>query len=215
MATEKWVRRNNATLWECVCDCGTVKLVYAYILRKGVHISCKCRLGTELEKGAYGPKMLPKDVIRERYESKVVKGKDCWQWTAAKTAHGYGIMSVSFGRPTRLTRAHRISWFLHHGWWAGGDLEVCHRCNNPACSNPEHLYVATHAVNIRHARRDGIIGGNEGAKNGSNCRLTEEQVLKIKAVTKRGELTKLSKLYNISQTHISNIRGGRKWKHLL
>ena len=184
----------------------------------------------------YGPKTLSRETIKERFELKVVRTVGCWGWSAAKDDRGYGVMTVVFGRPTRLTKAHRVSWFLEYGWWVGGDLEVCHRCNNSECSNPEHLYVATHSINMRDAVRDGLLGGNvrpgyelkiaspykknrpgnnAGVNNGSNCRLTELDVREIRAICKRGELTKIAKRLNITIDHACRIRKGKKWKHLL
>jgi len=90
-----------------------------------------------------------------RFWSKVTKlnGENaCWVWTSARNAQGYGQFYV--GACKRCIPAHRISYAL-----AGGDvgpgISVCHRCDNPICVRPDHLFAATHADNLRDMHRKG------------------------------------------------------------
>ena len=84
----------------------------------------------------------------------------CWIWVGCSDKKGYGsVCRASYGEGL----AHRLSWVFHKGEIPNG-LHVCHRCNNPSCVNPEHLYLATNSENIKDAWRDGLCRNQNSAK---------------------------------------------------
>jgi hypothetical protein len=85
----------------------------------------------------------------ERFRARVTTSDGCWSWLGSTTSDGYGCISA-FGE----LRAHRASWVLHHGPIPSG-MHVLHRCDNPPCTNPDHLFLGTIADNNRDRNRKG------------------------------------------------------------
>lgn len=92
-----------------------------------------------------------------RFWSKVDRDGECWQWTASRYPKGYG----AFGLDGRMVRAHVVAFALATGTWPDWTKreQVCHRCDNPWCCNPEHLYLGSDKSNAvdRTQRERGYV----------------------------------------------------------
>jgi predicted XRE-type DNA-binding protein len=139
---------------------------------------------------------------------KVAKTDGCWIWNGCKVHDGYG----QFGVNRKMTLTHRLSYMIHVGPIPEG-LFVCHKCDNPPCCNPDHLWLGTKAQNMADC-----VKKNRNAKGESqgNAKLTAEQVLEIRAryATRNIFQRRLAKEYGVSQIEISRIIRGEKWSHI-
>lgn len=156
----------------------------------------------------------------------------CWLWTGNLDVQGYG--RICFQYVTR--KAHRVAWELRHGPVPEG-LFVCHHCDMPACVNPDHLFLGTHADNMadmatkergtngdRHWTRrypERVPRGvklyliHRGEASGT-AKLTNADVLAIRAeyVPRKVSYPKLAAKYGVSAQQIKNIVRRKAWTHI-
>jgi hypothetical protein len=134
----------------------------------------------------------------------------CWKWKNSKGPEGYGLITCITPEGKVTTRAHRVSYELHIGQIPKG-LLVLHRCDNPECSNPNHLFLGTNADNAKDRDAKGRTVHLKGKDHGC-AKLTEDQVRCIYSYKGRRMGTTLAKKYKISQPTISAIFTKRLWK---
>ena len=107
--------------------------------------------------------------------------------------------------------AHRVAWAIEHG--DPGEMCVLHRCDIPRCCNVDHLWLGTHADN----RADCVAKGrsSRGESNG-NAKLTEPEVLEIRAICALGELTQtqIGAMFCVSKQLVSDIVTRKIWAHI-
>lgn len=105
------------------------------------------------------------DVNEEAFHNKYVKLQSgCWEWVGPKNWHGYGMYYQRY----KKFRAHRLSYFLKNPEF-DQSLVICHKCDNPLCVNPDHLFPGTMMDNVE----DMIEKGRQKKKNGSTTAITK------------------------------------------
>jgi hypothetical protein len=148
--------------------------------------------------------------LEESFWAKVIKAgpDDCWGWAAGRDDDGYGQFRVTGRR--RCMGSHRFSWELHFGA-IPEDLQVLHRCDNPPCVNPAHLFLGTNQDN----HNDKMAKGRQakGERN-PGAKLTETQVIEIREVIQDDGLAALARKYGVSKTQIRRIASGISWPHV-
>jgi HNH endonuclease len=143
--------------------------------------------------------------LRERFFAKVRKTSTCWLWTAACGKEGYGEFWLNGAN----VPAHRVSWILAFG--SPGPKCVLHKCDNPPCVRPSHLFLGTKKQNMVDAARK--MRMRHGERHHS-AKLTREDVREIreKYIPHRYTLSTLSKEYGVSLQVVWDIVKYRIWK---
>lgn len=133
----------------------------------------------------------------------------CWVWNRGRTVRGgYGQWNIG----GKVSKAHRVSWVLFRGE-IGEGLFVCHKCDNPPCCNPDHLFLGTSGENTLDAWRKGRLPLPKNAPRGEqhhSAKLTQSDVEVVRSSRATG--VELAAKYGVSKTMISRIRKGKAWK---
>lgn len=157
----------------------------------------------------------------DRFWAKVNKTDGCWLWTGCTVRGGYGQFSTN----KHLISAHRYSYALHSGP-IPDQLNVCHRCDNPACVRPDHLFLGTQAENIadKVAKSRQAKGSTHGTKvkpervargtRQGTSKLTDDQVRAIRALRPHLTVRALALQFGVSSSTIQDIVTWQIWKHI-
>ena len=148
--------------------------------------------------------------IAQRFWAKVKKTDTCWEWIGVKDSHGYGRVSIGH---RGLKTASRVSWEISKGPIPDG-LFVLHKCDNPPCVRPEHLFLGTHLDNVLDCKAKGRQNHPRGEKNGVP-KLTVEKVLEIRSLRESGlTFRAIGSMYGIAHRTVQNIDKRIKWSHV-
>jgi len=169
------------------------------------------------------------EIVKALFWSKVVISRDhCWEWQGSKR-RGYGRFNIG----GRLRHAHHVAWRFIKGDFPA-DKQVLHRCDNPGCVNPEHLFIGTIKDNMQDmlakGRGNKASGENHGSKTHPNTlptgsdwhllhgkkKLEEHQVREIRSLYFKGGCSQkqLSKRFNVAQETIGDVVNRRTWRHI-
>lgn len=144
---------------------------------------------------------------QDDFWSNVNKTDGCWEWKRAKNKRGYGV--YSFENKKQLT--HRLSYMFTHGELPSSIL-VCHKCDNPKCVNPDHLFAGTQTDNMN----DMVIKGS--GRNNYNRKISIEDIKIIRAkyphCPKDGTVKELAKKYGINESSMTKIINRKTYKHI-
>lgn len=137
----------------------------------------------------------------------------CWEWQGKISKDGYGSFQETVSGKKTEIRAHRRSYEIFKGEIPEGML-VCHTCDNPACCNPEHLWLGTPKDNTQDCIKKGRRP-LERTRAIAAGKITEEQVREIRKLYKNGSSQKeLQEKFKLSQSQVSGIVTYRFWRHV-
>jgi len=145
--------------------------------------------------------------LEDRFWMRVTPRAGCWEW-GGSTNGRYGVIGSRY----RVHYAHRISYELHFGPVPDG-LQVLHRCDNPPCVNPAHLWLGTRSDNMLDASRKGRLPrDNKGERNpGAVIDSATATAIRDGYATGVSQVA-LAQRYGISRTQVGRIVRREAWQ---
>lgn len=149
-----------------------------------------------------------RDLLVDRFVLKTKKATgQCIEWQAGKDKDGYGKIRIG-GKGTPTRRANRVAYELFCGPIPDG-MRVLHKCDNPMCVKPGHLFLGTSQHNSADMKDKGRQA--KGSRNGS-AKLSEEDVTVIRLRHAEGDTqAEIAADFKIRQTQVSNIVRRQCW----
>lgn len=142
-----------------------------------------------------------------RFWSKVRIGDGCWEWSGGRDSCGRGAFRMAGVQ----VGAHRASWVLERGAIPAG-LHVLHRCDNPACVRPSHLFLGTHKDNMADRNAKGRQARGHVV---ASSKITEDGVRSIRGRVSAGEsLRAVARDVGITHATVQHIVSRRTWRHV-
>jgi|ERR1051326_4475122 hypothetical protein len=152
--------------------------------------------------------------IEEFWKSYTVAENGCWIWNKRLSARGYGRVKMAGAGKT--THAHRVAFILTKGEIPNG-MRACHKCDNPPCINPDHIFLGTAWDNTQDMLRKGRHWVHCGESHGMS-KLTAESVKRARiAYATNHSLALVKQLANKFNVHVRVLQKaikGDTWKHV-
>lgn len=151
----------------------------------------------------YAEQMGIKKTMKQRFWDRlIIKDNGCWEWPAYKDKDGYGILTTKIPKTRKniIQKTHRLAYENVFGKIPDKQC-VCHKCDNPSCCNPYHLFLGSSADNNKDARNKGR------AILDKNRKFSKDLIQGMLNMHDSGDYTKthLSRVFGISETHISRL----------
>lgn len=146
--------------------------------------------------------------LGERFYDRILENANgCWIWQRGLDKNGYGRSSIN----RKGVQAHRVSWVIHKGKIPDG-MQVLHRCDNPPCVNPEHLFLGNNADNMTDKmKKNRQTRGHDV----NTSKINASDVFRIRGLLSEGwSGRKISKLLGLKDHHVYDIKNGRSWRWL-
>lgn len=144
-------------------------------------------------------------------------GNGCWEWRGAKNEHGYGVLGKEGGRGAGNVKAHRLSYQIFCHVSLTPKQCVCHKCDNPACVNPNHLFVGSQLDNMSDMlskARNSKPPVRYGKAN-NKAKLNDESVRKIRQLSAKGwSSRKIASLFLVTKSAILSVVNHETWRHV-
>jgi hypothetical protein len=138
----------------------------------------------------------------------------CVNWTGSSNGYGYGTTGIGsiLDGTRRMVVTHRLSASIWLGFDLASPLCVLHKCDNPRCINPDHLFIGTRGINNSDCKAKGRTA--KGEINGG-CKLTTQQIVEIQASHASGvKQRRIAKDFNVSTASVCLIVNGKRWSHV-
>jgi len=145
--------------------------------------------------------------LEERFWDKVhhEPNSGCWLWSGAADGCGYGIASQGFKRTYGSQKAHRVSWVMAGNALSPGAY-ICHKCDTPACVNPDHLFAGSQADNMRDCVSKGRLTRPRGERH-PRTKVSDATAMAI--LLDSGTGRQAAARFDVSYHTVAAIRGGK------
>jgi len=154
---------------------------------------------------------MKRNFTKEDFYALLEPNGDCLEWSRGTHRQGYGLTNCP--KFKKMVTTHRMAYELEFGE-IPDEMHVLHKCDNPPCCNPDHLFLGTHQDNMLDMKEKGRRIA--AIRTSKKTQLTEEQVLEMRRLYATGnyKMKQLAVVYKTSLANIGHIIKRDRWKHI-